>query len=118
MALVKLDSGDYINTDKIEIISKTENINTGKNSTFVMPRSGLYALISNSNTVNLTTSDRDRIVEAMTKPETELRERLAGLIQQLNARIKELEPQMRPENISERLTLETIVQWMSEALDE
>jgi hypothetical protein len=65
MTLVKLDSGDYINTDKIEIISKTENINTGKNSTFVMPRSGLYALISNSNTVNLTTSDRDRIVEAM-----------------------------------------------------
>ena len=83
MTLVKLDSGDYINTDKIEIISKTENINTGKNSTFVMPHSDLYALISNSNTVNLTTSDRNRIVEAMTKPETELRKRLAGLIQQL-----------------------------------
>lgn len=65
MTLVKLDSGDYINTDKIEVISKTENINTGKNSTFVMPRSGLYALISNSNTVNLTTSDRDRIVAEM-----------------------------------------------------
>ena len=65
MTLVKLDSGDYINTDKIEIISKTENINTGKNSTFVMPHNGLYALISNSNTVNLTTSDRDRIVAEM-----------------------------------------------------
>ena len=111
MTLVKLDSGDYINT---MYVIKTMTDTAGS----VGNKNGQLVYLLDTGYQKITTADRDRIVEAMTNPETELQKRIAGLIQQLNARIKELEPQMRPESISERLTIEAIVQWMSEALDE
>ena len=50
MTLVKLDSGDYINTDAVDVIKDGDN-----------PYIGLRS----NNSFDITTADRDRIVEAM-----------------------------------------------------
>ena len=50
MTLVKLDSGDYINTEAVDVIKDGDN-----------PYIGLRS----NNSFDITNADRDRIVEAM-----------------------------------------------------
>ncbi|WP_179394967.1 hypothetical protein [Lacticaseibacillus absianus] len=55
MALIKLDSGDYINTEAVDVIK-------GGDSPYIGLRS--------NNSFDITAADRDRIVEAINKKST------------------------------------------------
>lgn len=53
MTMIKLDSGDYINTEAVEVIKGGDN-----------PYIGLRS----NNSFDITEAERDRIVEAMNEP--------------------------------------------------
>ena len=68
MTLVKLDSGDHINTEAVDVIKGGDN-----------PYIGLRS----NNSFDITNADRDRIVEAMGGEYTENRNRASETLKEM-----------------------------------